>query len=72
MTPGEYAALLPEGLPPRQAAQSAEAVLRLGVAGGFSADEVVRALAGAEGRAVVARAQGDPALLAHLISICVY
>ncbi|MFF4857655.1 hypothetical protein ACFY2N_22445 [Streptomyces rubiginosohelvolus] len=72
LTPGEYAALLPDGLPPRQAAQSAEAVLRLGVAGGSSGDEVVRALAEAEGQGIVARAQADPALLAHLVSICVY
>ncbi|MFJ6509895.1 hypothetical protein ACIQMO_22255 [Streptomyces sp. NPDC091406] len=72
LTPGEYAALLPDGLPPRQAAQSAEAVLRLGVAGGSSGGEVVRALAGAEGQGIVARAQADPALLAHLVSICVY
>lgn len=72
LTPAEYAALLPDGLPPRQAAQSAEAVLRSGVAGGSSGHEVVRALARAEGQGIVARAQADPALLAHLVSICAY
>ncbi|MGA4846087.1 hypothetical protein ACOBQB_07415 [Streptomyces sp. G5(2025)] len=69
---GRLDELLPEGLPPRHAAQAAEAILRPGLAGGASGAEVVRHLAQAEGPEVVARAQSDPALLAHLLSIGVY
>lgn len=72
LSPGEFDELLPDGLPPRRAAQSAEAVLRLGIAGGSSGAEVVRALAKAEGHGIVARAQAEPALLAHLLAISVY
>ncbi|MBM7168977.1 hypothetical protein JQK87_11220 [Streptomyces sp. G44] len=64
--------LLPDGLPPRRVAQAVEAVLRMGVVGGASAGEVMRHLAQTEGPEVVARAQSDPALLAHLLSIGVY
>ncbi|MGW1294357.1 hypothetical protein [Streptomyces sp. NPDC002533] len=72
LSPGEHGELLPHGLPPRHAAQAAEAVLRLGVAGGSTGAEVVRALARAEGQGIVARAQAEPALLAHLLAISVY
>ncbi|MEV5885737.1 hypothetical protein AB0L74_23975 [Streptomyces sp. NPDC052020] len=72
LEPGRLDELLPEGLPPRHAAQAAEAVLRLGVEGGASGAEVLRHLAQAEGSEAVARAQADPALLAHLLSISVY
>ncbi|MFD0426997.1 hypothetical protein [Streptomyces parvus] len=72
LSPGERDELLPDGLPPRHAAQAAEAVLRLGIAGGSSGAEVVRALARAEGQEIVARAQAEPALLAHLLAISVY
>lgn len=72
LEPGQLDELLPEGLPPRHAAQAAETVLRLGIAGGASGAEVVRHLARAEAVEVVARAQADPALLAHLLSINVY
>ncbi|MFC9230801.1 hypothetical protein ACFTZI_17885 [Streptomyces decoyicus] len=72
LEPGQLDELLPEGLPPRHAAQAAEAVLQLGVVGGASGAEVLRHLARVEGLEVVARAQADPALLAHLLSIGVY
>lgn len=72
LEPGQLDELLPEGLPPRHAAQAAEAVLRLGVEGGACGAEVLRHLAGAEGAEAVARAQSDPVLLAHLLSISVY
>ncbi|WP_257002357.1 hypothetical protein, partial [Streptomyces sp. WZ.A104] len=72
LEPGQFAQLLPDGLPPRSAAQTAEAVIRLGVVGGSSGTEVVRALARAEGREIVARAQAEPPLLAHLVSVSVY
>ncbi|MEU5236579.1 hypothetical protein ACH4UR_23890 [Streptomyces lydicus] len=72
LEPDQFDELLPEGLPPRHAAQAAEAVLRLGVAGGASGAEVLCCLAQAEGSEVVLRAQTDPALLAHLLSISVY
>lgn len=72
LEPGQLDELLPEGLPPRHAAQAAEAVLRLGVASGASGAEIVRLLARAEAPEVVARAQADFALLAHLLSINVY
>ncbi|MEV0120516.1 hypothetical protein AB0I16_02990 [Streptomyces sp. NPDC050703] len=72
LEPGRLDELLPEGLPPRHAAQAAEAVLRLGVTGGVSGAEVLRHLTRVEGAEVVARAQKDPALLAQLLSISVY
>ncbi|MFI1205121.1 hypothetical protein ACH4VR_37825 [Streptomyces sp. NPDC020883] len=72
LEPGQLDELLPEGLPPRHAAQAAEAALRLGVTGGASGAEILRHLAQAEGHEVVARVQTDPALLAHLLSISVY
>ncbi|KOT60077.1 MULTISPECIES: hypothetical protein [Streptomyces] len=72
LEPGQLDELLPEGLPPRQAAQAAEAVSRLGVGGGASGAEVLRHLAQAEASEAVARALADPALLAHLLSITVY
>lgn len=64
--------LLPEGLPPRHAAQAAEAVVRLGVVGGASGAEVLSHLAQAEALEVVARAQAEPVLLAHLLATSVY
>jgi hypothetical protein len=64
--------LLPEGLPPRHAAQAAAALLRLGATGATSGAEVMRHLVRAEGPEIVARAQKDPVLLAHLLSLCVY
>ncbi|MGQ4516744.1 hypothetical protein [Streptomyces sp. DW26H14] len=72
LKPGQIDELLPEGLPPRYAAQAAEAVLRLGVAGGATGAEVVRHVARAEGAEVVARAQADPALRADLLAVTVY
>ncbi|MEU6477675.1 hypothetical protein ABZ858_12430 [Streptomyces sp. NPDC047017] len=72
LEPGRRDQLLPDGLPPRHAAQAADVVLRLGIAGGASATEVLHHLAEAEGSEILARAQTDPALLAHLLSLCVY
>ncbi|WP_345945229.1 hypothetical protein SALCHL_005164 [Streptomyces albus subsp. chlorinus] len=72
LEPGRLDELLPQGLPPRHAAQVAEAVLRMGVEGGASGAEVLRHVAQAEGADLVARAQADPALLAHLLSLSVY
>ncbi|MCC8455093.1 hypothetical protein [Streptomyces rochei] len=72
LEPGQHNELLPDGLPPRQAAQAAQAVLRLGVASGVSSTEAERHLARNEGPEIFARAQAEPALLAHLLSLCVY
>ncbi|MEU3027354.1 hypothetical protein ACPCBC_00020 [Streptomyces incarnatus] len=69
---GHHDELLPDGLPPRLAAQAAQAVLRLGVASGVSGAEVARHLARTEGPEILARAQADPTLLAHILSLCVY
>ncbi|MFF5104501.1 hypothetical protein [Streptomyces sp. NPDC000134] len=69
---GHHGELLPDGLPPRQAARAARTVLRLGVASGVSGAEVARHLARTEGPEIFARAQTDPALLAHLLALCVY
>ncbi|MEU3981133.1 hypothetical protein AB0F77_13590 [Streptomyces sp. NPDC026672] len=70
--PGQLVELLPSALPPRHAAQAAETVLRLGIADGASGAEVLRALGEAEGPEIVARAQSDPVLFAHLLSVSVY
>ncbi|MEV6424782.1 hypothetical protein [Streptomyces sp. NPDC051662] len=72
LEPGQLDELLPERLPPRYAARAAEAVLRLGVAGGATGAEVLRHVARAEGAEVVARAQTDPALRADLLAVTVY
>lgn len=72
LEPGRFDTLLPEGLPPRRAVQAAEAVLRMGIKGGASDAEVMRHLAQAEGLETLARAQVNPVLLAHLLSISVY
>jgi hypothetical protein len=72
LEPGYHSELLPDGLPPRQAAQVARTVLRLGVGSGASGAEVARHLARTEGPEILARAQAAPALLAHLLSLCVY
>ncbi|MFE3547699.1 hypothetical protein ACFXN2_03390 [Streptomyces kronopolitis] len=72
LEPGQLDELLPEGLPPRHAAQAAGAVLRLGVVGGASGAEVLRQLAQVEGSELVLRALADPTLLASLLSISVY
>ncbi|MER7404837.1 hypothetical protein ABT373_20675 [Streptomyces sp. NPDC000070] len=72
LEPGHHGELLPDGLPPRRAAQAARTVLRLGVTRGVSGSEVARHLARTEGPEILARAQADPALLAHLLSLCVY
>ncbi|AWL39326.1 MULTISPECIES: hypothetical protein [unclassified Streptomyces] len=72
LEPGQLDELLPEGLPPRYAARAAEAVLRLGVAGGAGGAEVVRDVARTEGAEVVARAQTDPTLRADLLAVTVY
>ncbi|MGW1630161.1 hypothetical protein [Streptomyces anthocyanicus] len=72
LEPGHHVELLPDGLPPRQAAQAARTVLRLGVASGVSGTEAARHLARTEGPEILARAQADPALLAYLLSLCVY
>ncbi|UUU20284.1 hypothetical protein [Streptomyces sp. DSM 40750] len=69
--PGLFDELLPVELPPRPAAQAAEAVARLGT-GGASCAEVLRALARAEAPELVGRAREDPVLLAHLLSLSVY
>ncbi|WP_405939390.1 hypothetical protein OG338_24635 [Streptomyces sp. NBC_00726] len=63
--------LLPEGLPPRRAVQAAEAVLRMGVEDASEA-AVMQHLVQAEGLETLARAQEEPVLLAHLLSISVY
>lgn len=68
---GRLDELLPDGLPPRHAAQAAKVVAQPGVAGGSEA-EVMRRLARAEGAETVARAQTDPSLLSNLLSINVY
>ncbi|WKU43870.1 hypothetical protein Q3V23_07090 [Streptomyces sp. VNUA116] len=70
--PGALEELLPAELPPRHAAQTAEAVTRLGGNGGSSATELMRALARAEAPELVARAQEDPVLFSHLLSLSVY
>ncbi|MFS0695703.1 hypothetical protein [Streptomyces nitrosporeus] len=72
LEPSQLDELLPEGLPPRYAARAAEAVLRLGVAGGASGAEVVRDVARTEGAEVVARARTDPTLRADLLAVTVY
>ncbi|MCX5386266.1 hypothetical protein [Streptomyces sp. NBC_00083] len=64
--------LLPDGLPPRHAARAAAAVLRRGIAGRPVGSQVLGELARSEGHEVVYRAQSDPILLAHLLSVCVY
>ncbi|NJP79705.1 hypothetical protein HCK01_20675 [Streptomyces sp. AA8] len=69
---GLFGELLPAELPPRLAAQAAEAVARLGTAGGAACAEVLPALARAEAPELVARAQEDPVLLSHLFSLSVY
>lgn len=63
------AALLPAELPPRQAALAAEAVARHKDA---DCAEVLAALARAEAPALIARAQHDPVLQAHLLALSVY
>ncbi|MGA5731969.1 hypothetical protein ACPCI1_25415 [Streptomyces seoulensis] len=68
---GRLEELLPDGLPPRHAAQAARAVAQSGLAGGAEA-EVLRRLAWDEGAEIVARAQTDPSLLSYLLSISVY
>ncbi|UUU35618.1 hypothetical protein JIX56_40410 [Streptomyces sp. CA-210063] len=69
--PDLFDELLPVELPPRSAAQAAEAVARLGT-GGASCAEVLPALARAEAPELVGRAREDPVLLAHLLSLSVY
>ncbi|WP_406401727.1 hypothetical protein [Streptomyces uncialis] len=69
---GHFQELLPAELPPRQAARVARAVARLGAAGGADCAEVLDALARAEAPDLVARAQEDPVLLAHLLALSVY
>ncbi|MDT0449916.1 hypothetical protein [Streptomyces hesseae] len=64
--------LLPAELPPHHAAQAAEAAARLCDAGSSSRTEVLRALAEAEAPGLVARAQEDPVLFSHLLSLSVY
>ncbi|MFI6471157.1 hypothetical protein ACIBL5_13000 [Streptomyces sp. NPDC050516] len=70
--PSLFDDLLPTELPPRHAAQAAEAVARLGTAGDVSCSEVLHVLARAEASDLVAQAQEDPVLLAHLLSLSVY
>ncbi|MFJ9184441.1 hypothetical protein ACIRQO_15430 [Streptomyces anulatus] len=72
LEPGDLDALLPDGLPPRHAAQAADTLRRLGEAGGPAPGELMRTLAGAEGPESLARAQRDPTLLACLLSLGVY
>lgn len=72
LEPGDLDELLPEGLPPRNAAQAADTLRRLGTAGGPAPGELMRTLAAAEGPEILARAQRDPALLACLLSLGVY
>lgn len=69
---GLFRELLPAELPPRQAAQVARAVARLCAAGGADCAGVLDALARAEAPDLVARAQEDPVLLAHLLALSVY
>ncbi|GGX09811.1 hypothetical protein [Streptomyces noursei] len=64
--------LLRAELPPRYAAQAAGAVARLGASAAPSCATVLHALAHAESMELVARAQEDPELLAHLVSLSVY
>lgn len=71
LEPGDLDELLPDGLPPRHAAQAADTLRRLGEAGG-PAGRLMRTLAGAEGPESLARAQRDPTLLACLLSLGVY
>ncbi|WP_433549438.1 hypothetical protein ACQPZG_16700 [Streptomyces sp. CA-294286] len=72
LPPGQFDELLPEGLPPRYAARTADAALNLGVAGGASGAEVLRHVALAEGTEAVTRAQTDPVLRADLLAVTVY
>ncbi|MER6021274.1 hypothetical protein [Streptomyces anulatus] len=72
LEPGDLDELLPDGLPPRHAAQAADTLRRLGEAGGPAPGELMRTLAGAEGPESLARAQRDPTLLACLLSLGVY
>ncbi|MFJ8160455.1 hypothetical protein ACIRBY_05935 [Streptomyces sp. NPDC096136] len=64
--------LLPADLPPRYAAQAAEAVARLGVTHGVSPDDVLDVLTRAEASELVARVLEDPVLFAHLSSLSVF
>ncbi|MGW2411139.1 hypothetical protein ACWCV5_03000 [Streptomyces tubercidicus] len=64
--------ILPPELPPGYAAQAAATVARLGATGGMCRSEVMGCLASAEAPELLARAEGDPELLAHLMSVCVY
>ncbi|MGW1009270.1 hypothetical protein ACWD4X_04365 [Streptomyces termitum] len=72
LEPGVLDGLLPEGLPPRRAVQVADALRSLDAEGGPVPGEPARRLARAEGTAIMARAQGDPALLSLLLALTVY
>ncbi|MFI1800199.1 hypothetical protein ACH427_23005 [Streptomyces sp. NPDC020379] len=64
--------ILPPELPPGCAAQAARTVACLGVGGAVDHSEVLSRLASTEAPEVLARAEGDPEVLAHLLSVCVY
>ncbi|GGS90780.1 hypothetical protein [Streptomyces cinerochromogenes] len=66
------AALLPTGLPPGRAVRVAEALARPGPEGRASGAELTAGLAAAEAARLVSAADDSPALLAHLLSVCVH
>ncbi|MFF9501407.1 hypothetical protein [Streptomyces sp. NPDC014656] len=72
LLPGTLDELLPDGLPPRYAAQAADALCRLGAEGGRAPEELPLRLARTEGAEILARTQNDPALLACLLSLSAY
>lgn len=69
---GLLSEVLPPELPPRRATQAAEALTRIGTADGDTGAEALYALGRTEASELMARAQEDPQLLAHLLSLCVY
>ncbi|MEV7543737.1 hypothetical protein [Streptomyces sp. NPDC089915] len=70
--PGLVDELLPDDLPPRFAAQAAEAVARSATADGTSRSGVLDLLVRAETPGLVARALEDPVVFAHLSSLSVF
>ncbi|GGZ37204.1 hypothetical protein GCM10010387_34140 [Streptomyces inusitatus] len=64
--------MLPSELPPRRAAQAAEALTRIGIAESDTSTEVLYDLGRTEASELMARAREEPQLLAHLLSLGVY
>ncbi|WP_163010634.1 hypothetical protein [Streptomyces dangxiongensis] len=70
--PRALAALLPSGLPPGRAVRVAEALALTGPEDRMTAAALTARLAAVEAARLVAEAEGDPTLLAHLLSTCVH